>query len=110
MITFLSNVSKRYYKDNTLTSVSNKLHERIRLDPIDYHYIALQEIGSSLNPGNVSVPSTKHSLIYFEYDFESCSIINSYLFIALSGLEALNLKYFKVLNELFSSAYELVKE
>ena len=63
-VTLLSNGSYNLYNDNSLTSFSNKLHNPISLDPSQYHYVALQEIGISLNAENIPIPSDKPSLIY----------------------------------------------
>ena len=46
-LTLLSNGSYSLYNDNSLMSFSNKLHNPISLDPSQYHYVALQEIGIS---------------------------------------------------------------
>ena len=63
-VTLLSNGSYNLYNDNSLTSFSNKLHNPISLDPSQYHYVALQEIGISLNAENIPIPPDKPSLIY----------------------------------------------
>ena len=63
-LTLLSNGSYNLYNNNSLTSFSNKLHKAIILDPSVYHYVALQEIGISLNAENIPVPSDKLALIY----------------------------------------------
>ena len=66
-ITLLSNGSYNLYNDNSLTSFSNKLHNAITLDPSTYHYVALQEIGISLNAENIPIPSDKPPLIYISH-------------------------------------------
>ena len=68
VVTLLSNGSPKIFKDNSLTSFSNKLHTSINLNPINHNYIALQEIGISLSSGNINVPNDKPTLIYFEWD------------------------------------------
>ena len=67
-ITLLSNGSSNLFKENSLTSFSNKLHTPIILNPSDYHYVALQEIGLSLNSGNIKIPNQKPAIIYFEWN------------------------------------------
>ena len=68
VVTLLSNGSSNLFKDNSLTSFSNKLHTPIILNPLKYNYIALQEIGISLNSGNIRLPYEKPAIIYFEWD------------------------------------------
>ena len=53
VVTLLSNGSSNLFKDNSLTLFSNKLHTPIILNPLNYNYIALQEIDISLKPGNI---------------------------------------------------------
>ena len=67
-ITLLSNGSSNLFKENSLTFFSNKLHTPIILNPSDYHYVALQEIGLSLNSGNIKIPDQKPAIIYFEWN------------------------------------------
>ena len=67
-ITLLSNGSSNLFKENSLTFFSNKLHTPIILNPSDYHYVALQEIGLSLNSGNIKIPNQKPAIIYFEWN------------------------------------------
>ena len=55
VITLLSNGSERFYPDTSLTSFSDILHKRLDLDPLKYHYVALQEIVINLNSLNVRV-------------------------------------------------------
>ena len=68
VITLLSNGSSELFRNNSLTSFSNKLHSPILLNPSNHNYIALQEIGISLSSGNIQVPNDKPTLIYFEWD------------------------------------------
>ena len=68
MVTLLSNGSSEIFKDNSLTSFSNKLHTPIYLNPSNHNYIALQEIGISLSSGNIQVPNHKETWISFEWD------------------------------------------
>ena len=56
VVTLLSNGSSNLFKDNSLTLFSNKLHTPIILNPLNYNYIALHEIGISLNSGNIRMP------------------------------------------------------
>ena len=63
-LTLLSNGSYNLYNGNSLTSFSNKVHNPISLDPSRYHYVALREIGISLNAENIPIPPGKPSLIY----------------------------------------------
>ena len=66
--TLLSNGSSSLYKENSLTLFTNKLHTPIILNPTNYHYVALQEIGIDLNSGNIKIPNQKPGIIYFEWD------------------------------------------
>ena len=68
VVTLLSNGSLNLFKDNSLTSFANKLHTPIILNPLNYNYVALQEIGISLNSGNIRIPYEKPAIIYFEWD------------------------------------------
>ena len=68
VVTLLSNGSSEIFRNNSLTSFSNKLHSPIVLNPSNHNYIALQEIGISLSSGNIQVPKDNPSLIYFELD------------------------------------------
>ena len=68
VITLLSNGSSNLFKDNSLTLFANKLHTPIILNPLNYNYIALHEIGISLNSGNIKIPYEKPAIIYFEWD------------------------------------------
>ena len=68
VITLLSNGSTNLFKDNTLTLFSNRLHTPIILNPSNHNYVALQEIGLSLNSGNIRIPSEKPAIIYFEWN------------------------------------------
>ena len=47
---------------------SNRLHTPIILNPSNHNYIALQEIGISLNSGNISIPYEKPAIVYFEWN------------------------------------------
>ena len=68
VVTLLSNGSSNLFRYNSLTLFSNKLHTPIILNPLNYNYISLQEIGISLNTGNIRIPYEKHVIIYFEWD------------------------------------------
>ena len=68
VITLLSNGSTNLFKENTLTLFSNRLHTPIILNPSSHNYVALQEIGISLNSGNIRIPYEKPAIIYFEWD------------------------------------------
>ena len=68
VVTLLSNGSSSLYKENSLTLFTNKLHTPIILNPTNYHYVALQEIGIDLNSGNIKIPNQKPGIIYFEWD------------------------------------------
>ena len=67
-VTLLSNGSANLFKENSLNLFSNKLHTPIILNPSNYHYIALQEIGLSLDSGNIKIPNQNPAIIYFEWD------------------------------------------
>ena len=62
IITLLSNGSYNLYPNNSLSLFTNKLHKPINLDSSLYHYVALQEIGVSLNTENIPVPTNKPSI------------------------------------------------
>ena len=68
VVTLLSNGSSNLFKDNSLTLFANKLHTPIILNPLNYNYIALHEIGISLNSGNIRIPNENPAIIYFEWD------------------------------------------
>jgi len=68
VVTLLSNGSTNLFKDNTLTLFSNRLHTSIILNPSNHNYVALQEIGISLNSGNIRIPNEKPAIIYFEWN------------------------------------------
>ena len=68
VVTLLSNGSSNLSKENSLTLFSNKLHTPIILNPLNYNYIALQEIGITLNSGNIRIPYETPAIIYFEWD------------------------------------------
>ena len=68
VVTLLSNGSSNIFKDKSLTLFANKLHTPIILNPLNYNYIALHEIGISLNSGNIKIPYEKPAIIYFEWD------------------------------------------
>ena len=62
------NGSSNLFSDNSITLFSNKLHTPINLNPSNYNYVALQEIGISLNSSNIQIPNEKPAIIYFEWD------------------------------------------
>ena len=68
VVTLLSNGSSNLFKDNSLTLFANELHTPIISNPLNYNYIALHEIGISLNSGNIKIPYEKPAIIYFEWD------------------------------------------
>ena len=68
IITLLSNGSYSLYPNNSLSLFTNKLHKPINLDSSLYHYVALQEIGVSLNTENIPVPTNKPSIFFIEWD------------------------------------------
>ena len=68
VVTLLSNGSSNLFSDNSITLFSNKLHTPINLNPSNYNYVALQEIGISLNSSNIQIPNEKPAIIYFEWD------------------------------------------
>ena len=68
VVTLLSNGSSEIFRNNSLTSFSNKHHSPTLLNPSNHNYIALQEIGISLISGNIQVPNDNPTLIYFEWD------------------------------------------
>ncbi len=68
VVTLSSNGSSEIFRNNSLTSFSNKHHSPIVLNPSNHNYIALQEIGISLSSGNLQVPNDNPTLIYFEWD------------------------------------------
>lgn len=55
VVTLLSNETTNQSKDNTSTHLSNRLHAVITLNQSNHNYIALQEIGMSLNLGNIRI-------------------------------------------------------
>ena len=67
-MTLLSNGSSNLFKDNSLTLFSNKLHAPINLNPSNYNYIALQEVGISLNSSNIRIPNEKQAITYIEWN------------------------------------------
>ena len=67
-VTLLSNGSANLFKENSLTLFSNKLHTPIILNPSNYHYIALQEIGLSLDSGNIKISNQNPAIIFFEWN------------------------------------------
>ena len=67
-VTLLSNGSATLFKENSIALFLNTLHTPIILNPSNYHYAALQEIGLSLDSGNVKVPNQNPAMIYFEWD------------------------------------------
>ena len=68
VVTLLSNGSSHLFKDNTLTHFSNKLHTPIILKPSNDNYITLQEIGISLESGNIKIPFNTPAITYIEWD------------------------------------------
>ena len=68
LVTLLSNGSLNSFKDNSLIWFSNKLHTPIILNPLNYNYIALHEIGIILNSGNIRSPNEKLAIIRFQWD------------------------------------------
>ena len=68
VVTLLSNGSSSLYKENSLTLFTNRLHTPIILNPINYHYVALQEIEIDFNSGNVKNPYQKPGIIYHDWD------------------------------------------
>lgn len=71
------------------------------MNPLEYHYLALQEVGISLNSKNVRVPNSKPSLIYFEWDIEFFSRNNPVLSFASSQLLSIDTLNIEDLNNLF---------
>ena len=67
-VTLLSNGSTNLSQDNSLTVHANELHTPMILNPLNYNYIALQEIVVNLNLGNIRIPYEKPTIIYFEWD------------------------------------------
>ena len=47
VVTLLSNGSPDIFKDNSLTSFSNKLHTSINLNPANHNYVALASSSKS---------------------------------------------------------------
>ena len=99
IITLLSNGSPAIYNNNTLTSFSNKLQKNIKLDPLLHHYIALQEIGISLNSENIPLPNNNPSLYFFEWNLE---IFKAHYFSRFSNISFLN---HEVLTNIFLSIF-----
>ena len=95
VVTLLSNGSGKFYKNNTLTSFCNELQKTIYLDHVKYHYIALQEVGINLNSLNVNVPDHKPCIIYFQWNWDLFSTINSDLSFELMGFSTLEEKKLK---------------
>ena len=102
IVTLISNGSFDIYSDNSLTSFSNKLHKPLLLNPSHYSYVALQEIGISLNSSNVKIPIEKPSLIYFQWNIDILSAYYPDLFFDLSNDDEVK--------ELFYHAYNSKKE
>ena len=63
VVTLLSNGSSNLFSDNSITLFSNKLHTPINLNPSNYNYVALQDIGLSLNSGNMKTPNQKPAIL-----------------------------------------------
>ena len=101
-VTLISNGSSVIYPDNSLSSFSNKLHRTISLNPSEYNYVALQEIGVSLNLANVKVPIKKPSLIYFEWNLD--------IFSAYHPNQMFDLEYDDELKELFYFGYNSIND
>ena len=55
----VSDGSTNQFEETTRTLISNRLHTPIILNPSNHNYVALQEIGISLNSGNIRVPYVK---------------------------------------------------
>ena len=68
VVTLLSTGASNLFKDDSLTLSLNKSHTSIISNPSNYNYIALQEMGISLNSGNIRTPYGKPAIIYFEWD------------------------------------------
>ena len=71
VITLLSNGSPELFKNNSLTFFSNRLHTPIILNPSNYNYIAIQEVGISLKSSNIKISNDNPTLIYFEWDIST---------------------------------------
>ena len=93
VVTLLSNGSSNLFKDNSLTLFSNKLHTPIILNPLNYNYIALQEIGISLKSGNIRIPYEKPAIIYFEWDTSFCDHLE-------------DLSNYEIRKQVFKNTYE----
>ena len=93
VVTLLSNGSSNLFKDNSLTLFSNKLHTPIILNPLNYNYIALQEIGISLKSGNIRIPYEKPAIIYFEWDTTFCDHLE-------------DLSNYEIRKQVFKNTYE----
>ena len=65
-VTLLSNGSKKYFSDNSLTSFRNQLPQEILLCKQKDWYLSLQDIGIDLNYGNFAIP--KDSPLLFTFD------------------------------------------
>ena len=66
VVTLLSNGSSNLFKENSLTLFANKLPTSIILNPLNFNYIALPEIGIGFSSGNIRIPYEKPAIIYFE--------------------------------------------
>ena len=71
VITLLSNGSPELFKNNSLTFFSNRLHTPIILNPSNYNYIAIQEVGISLKSSNIKISNDNPTLIYLEWDIST---------------------------------------
>ena len=104
-ITLLSNGSFNLYKDNSLTSFTNKLHNPINLDSSLYHYVALQEIGISLNAENIPVPTSKPAIFYIEWDlniymgYKTNVVFNDEQILSLGSIEAVTQGFVSAFND-----------
>ena len=65
-VTLLSNGSKKYFSDNSLTSFRNQLPQEILLCKQKDWYLSLEDIGIDLNYGNFAIP--KDSPLLFAFD------------------------------------------
>ena len=68
VVTLLSNGTSNLFKDYSLTLFANKFHTPIISNPLNYNYVALQEISISLDTGNIRISYEKPAIIYFERD------------------------------------------
>ena len=71
VITLLANGSPELFKNNSLTFFSNRLHTPVILNPSNYNYIAIQEVGISLKSSNIKISNDNPTLIYFQWDIST---------------------------------------